>query len=558
MHALILAFVQGLALGQADQAADPCAAAATHHGYTILLEASGHFVHCRDGRTTEEEPVSHEDVDLQLPPEGPGQPWRYRLFDPGHPQAGNHNPLLRDSLEVLQDYETALRDLASGPETLGETLQHLAPAGGGEEAPPAAASRKDEKAPPAISIARESPDTLAASAAEAKYLSYATPAFSDAVHALRRNARLLQRAAERVDDVCQSAADKVRAGELRQKVGTVCAGSPGQRLVSDLAPFLKTLDEFREARNAAREAVLDLDLTPGSATEQDAAARKATQALGAATALARRLDASAQATADEVESLHHDAQFLRAAVSLPSTPEAPRLHLGHFSANGIFGAPDVYQVNVQRRPSRFLDLEEPAPGGQTAEKPEEREILTDRFEPAPRNYIDIGVSLMYSAGLPDHPILAGQLGHQQLVQSQTAGFNGGILFALEPLEFTTLPDPFAMMLHFPTVIVPFTIDPLRNYFIGAGFSAYDWVSLDFGLHLAFTRVPSPDNSYGQTFTTSPIDINHVTTYGPLAGGWFVSLSVDLFGIIHSVVDQLSPTVRDVHSFAPVAAPPPQQ
>ncbi len=352
-----------------------------------------------------------------------------------------------------------------------------------------------------------------------------------------------------MDLLCATAAPKVREGKLRARAQEICAASPGKAALSALAPFEVTLESFVEARTAARDAVLDLDLTPTSPAEQDAAARKATEALTSATRLAQKLVAGAHAAAGDLEHLVQNAEFLRAAVSLPATEEAARLHLGRFSANGIFGAPDVYVVHVLKRPSQFLLDEGSAEAA--AEKPEEREILVDRFQPASRNYVDIGLAVMYSAGLPDHPALAGQLGKQQLVQQQTAGFNGGVLVSLEPLEFTRIADPWAQLLHFPTIIIPFTIDPTHNYFIGAGLGIFDVASIDVGAHLSLTRVPAPGNSYGETFTTSPIDINHVTQAGPIAGGYFVSLSVDLVGVVHLIVDQLKPTVRDVQSNEPV-------
>ena len=539
---VLLALVNAFVLAQAPS--DPCEATAGHGGYTILLEASGHFLHCREGRTTEEEPVSHERVVLQLPPEGPEEPYRYRLFDPAHPEAGHRNPLLLRQVGVVEAFAETLHDLANAPETLGETLEHLAPTGEGGPAEPSPTETGAKSRPPPIVPpgGRESAELLAATAAQAKYLSYATPAFGDAVHALRRTFRKLERATEQVDDVCVSSAGKVRAGKLREKVLELCAGGPGGRLLTDLAPFRRALESYVDARAAAREAVLDLDLTPTSPAEQDAAATKASHALVAATGLARKLVADAHEAAGKVEALLREAHLLRASIAIPASPQGQRLHLGRFSANGIFTAPDVYELHVLRRPSRLLEAEEQ---GSLQEQPGEREILVDRFQPAARDYFELGLAVMYSAGLPDHPALAGQINHQQLVQTQTAGFNGGVLASLKPLELTTLADPWAGLLHFPTIIVPFTLDPTRNYFIGAGLGLLDVASIDVGAHIAFTRVPAPGNYYGQTFTTSPIDLDHVSSYGPIAAGYFVSLSLDLVGISHLIVDQLKPAVRDI-------------
>ncbi len=524
-----------LVLTQAP-AADPCEATAGHHGYTLLLQENGHFAHCRHGQGTDEEPVSHERVVLQLPPEGPDHPFRYRLFDPRHPEAGHKSPLLRRQIEIIEGYENELHDLANAPESVGETLQRLAPG----EAPPAGT--------PAAAPRRETAAMLAAEAAQAKYLGYATPAFVEAAHALRADYGKLKAAAGEIDAVCHSSAGKVRAGAVRESVDKVCAGGPGDGLLRDLAPFEALLEAYSANRHEARDAVIAFQAA-AAGPAADAEAREATQKLEAATQNARQLIVSAHAAAGRVADLLRDARLLRAAVSLPAAEEGERILLGHFSANGLFSAPDIYQVHVLQRPSRFFTLDEPP---QTEEqKAAEREILVDRFQPASRNYVDIGLALMYSAGLPDHPTLTGQLGHQTLDREKTAGFNGGVLLSLEPLEFSTLPDPWAQILHFPTIIIPFTLDPTKNYFIGAGVGILDVASIDVGAHLALTTVPAPGHYYGETFNTSPIDINHVTTGGPVAGGWFVSLSIDLVGVVHLIVDQLKPTVRDVGSNAPV-------
>ncbi|HUB09765.1 MAG TPA: hypothetical protein VMB50_22360 [Myxococcales bacterium] len=525
---------------------DPCEATAGHRGYTILLQEDGRFVHCRGGETTEDEPVSHERVVLQLPPQGPDEPFRYRLFDPTRPLAGRRNPLLLSQLEVIRAYQGALRDLANSPEPLGEALKHLEPAAG---APPASA---DGQAPAAAeSGTPESADALAAEAAQAKYLSYATPAFVDALHVLRRTHRRFERAAENVDDLCRASGARVREGPLRERIVRLCAANPGKRELDSLAGFEASIGGYLEDRAAVRNAVLDLDLMPTSPATQDAAARKATQALATATAAAARLVADAHDLAEKMEDFVDQVRLLRAAVVISASPEGERLTLGRFSANGLFTAPDIFQVRVLKRPSLFLEGEDLGEGGAVEEKPEEQEVLVDRFQPASRNYVEIGLAVMFSSGLPDHPTLAGQLGHQQLVQSRTTGFNGGVLASLEPLEFTTIADPWAELLHFPTIIIPFTVDPTRNYFIGAGVGIFDVASIDVGVHLALTTQPAyaTGNYYGETFNTSPIDLDHLTQAGPLAGGWFLSLSVDLVGVVHLIVDQLKPTVRDVHGGA---------
>ena len=159
---------------------------------------------------------------------------------------------------------------------------------------------------------------------------------------------------------------------------------------------------------------------------------------------------------------------------------------------------------------------------------------------------------MYSAGLPDHPELSGRLGAQSLVPVQTAGFSGGVLVGLEPLEFAHAETPFAGILRFPVVIVPFTLNPLTNYFLGIGAGWNDVGSISFGAHIGLTSIPANGVAYGQVFTTSPILLDHVTQNGPFSTGYFVSLSLDVLGIVHLFFAERQPEVRDVFGGATMA------
>ncbi len=549
----------GLALSMG--AADPCQATAGHRTgtYTILVTSDGNFVRCLNGVTTEDEPLSHQRIVLELPALDPNQPYRYRLYHPSAVGTGHgHKQLLRQQLAVVQGFAGALHDLSSAPESVGEAISHLQPIEAAEGEAAAAPAAKGHAAPPsgAAAMAPQSHDVLEANAIEARYQSLVTPAFVKAFHQIHRSFGEVETAADRVDLVCEISTDRVREGKLRDAVGKLCAGGgPGAKLVAALKPFQAEIAAFVAAREPAKEAVLNLALTPTSQSEQDAAAHTAIAALQKAEAAARQLVADAGPAGDAVGRFGRDIEFLRAALSFPATPEPVRVHLGRYPANGLFAAPDIYQVHVLKEASPLFDLGE-APPTVT----EEHDILSDHFQPQPRDYFTLGLAVLYSAGLPDHPDLVGRVGAQQLSATQTQGFLGGVSASLIPLSFTDIADPWASMLRFPTLIIPFTINPLENYFIGAGFGV-KWIgSIDAGAHLALTRVPATSapacsssvagsNGYCYQFSTSPIELDHVTAPGPLGVGWFVSLSLDVVGIVHLIVGEASPTVRDVTSQA---------
>jgi hypothetical protein len=304
----------------------------------------------------------------------------------------------------------------------------------------------------------------------------------------------------------------------------------------------------------ARDALIDLANRPTTGAEQDAAAEVAAAALQKAQAAANELVEVAPGLAKTVDAFVRDLGFLRIALSIP--PEAVkghRLQLGRFPAAGLFSKPVIYQLHVSREPSALFDVagSEPAEGAE-AEAEAANEVLVDRFQPVEHRYFDLELAVMYSAGLPDHPELSGRLGAQSLVPVQTAGFSGGVLVGLEPIEFGHAETPFAGILRFPVVIVPFTLDPLTNYFVGLGAGWNDVGSISFGAHIGLTSVPANDVKYGQVFTTSPILLDHVTQNGPFSAGYFVSLSLDVLGIVHLFFAERQPEVRDVYGGATMA------
>ncbi len=533
-----------LALWSAAGAAqNPCERTAGHRGYTILVEESGHFVHCRGGEETESEPLSHERVVLQFPPLRPDQPYRYRLVESGGAVVPSHHPkIFTRQLAIADDLEGALRDLERAPESIGEALQHLEPAGG-------AAAEEGAGARKAAPV-RELPTTPKLEAAKAKYLSVATPAFVDALHRLKVDLGHIGEIADQAAFACKMDGSNVAEG-LTDLVAARCAGGgPGVPLEQALSPLASDLERFMRARKEARDALFDASLAPSSESEAEGMSTKAKEALTRATAAAEKLVDDAGPAAQAATKAATDLRFLQAALSIPAhAGEGRRLLLGRFPANGLFAAPDLYQISVAREPSPLFDLGEEEEG-QAAPK-EKNEVLTDRFQPQPRDWFDIGIALLYSAGLPDHPDLSGREGQQTLVQVPTAGFVGGILASLEPIGLFAPASEWGPILRFPTIIVPFTIDPLSNYFIGGGIGWGEIGAINVGAHLAITRDPASGVYYGETFKTTPIYLDHVTQPGPIEAGYFVSLSLDLVGIAHLIMDERHPTIRDAHTGKPL-------
>jgi hypothetical protein len=539
---------------------DPCMATAGHHAYTILLDSGGHFFHCREGEETETPPVSEERVVLQLPPVDPSEPYRFRLVNPGNVAPVHPHRLFSRQLDLGQLLEDTLHDLA-------ESNQGLPAA----EPPPLAEPSKEAAGKePTKETTKEkqhireilTPIPLANSAADAlkevnqrrsALLEVMTPQFSEAVRQILRGLPVVEATAGETDAVCHVKESALPSGPLKAAIDQRCAkGGPGKTLLAAIKPFVESAAAFSSARHGARLALLDLSTKPTTPAEQSAAAKETAAALQKATAAARALIELAPQTAKDVQQYVRDLGFLQLALSIPpSAAEGRRIPLGRFPAASLFSAPAIYQLSVSREPSALFDLA----GSEQAEPQQEvtHEVLVDRFEPVAHRYLNIELGLAYSTGLPDHPDLSGRLGDQTLTPVKTQGFVGGILASLEPMEFGYAEYPWSGLLRFPTIMIPFTLNPLSNYFVGGGIGWNDVGSINVGVHLAVTTVPGDGTPYGTTFKTSPILLDHVTQAGPVAGGFFISASLDILGIIHLFFEQEQPKVRDVYSGGEVGA-----
>ena len=552
-----------LSAAEPAAAANPCAPSAGHEGYTLLLEEDGHFVDCRGGEETEYSPLSGERVVLQLPKVSSRAPFRFRLVRPSSMGNPSGDPIFRRQLDRVEALEQLLEELENAPESVSESIGHLEPgeleAGPSSSASPATSRRSDRvydrPIPEAPGGQSDSEALQKAEAARAKYLAIATAQFDDAVRGLRPLLRQVAVGARESGLVCRVLEASPLEGPVRESIERKCAGGgPGAKLLAELKPFEDDLESFLAARKQAREAVLDLGLTPINASQQDAAAKRAAAALDAGREAADALVHRAGLSAKQVAAFGAELSFLRMAVTAPrALREGQRIVLGRFPAPAVFGTADIYEVSVSREINPFFGELGNDEGGKALGS----ELLADRFQPVPRHYLDLELGLVFSVGLPQHPIIAGPSANPVLKSAQTGGAAGAVVVSLEPLRFINQENPLAGILRFPLVAIPFTLDPLSNFMVGAGLGWEDIGSIDFGAHLAFVRIPGPGYDYG-----SPVAPNtgfrQVTEAGPLAAGFFFGLSVDPLGLIHRLFELRAPAVREALTGMPVTASAPER
>lgn len=548
----LVAAISPFLLAQATP--DPCSSTAGHRGYTILVQSSGQISHCRTGESTDTPSVSGERVVLQLPPVGLRDRYRFRLVDPAILAKPTHHRLFRREISALDRFKGSLNDLAIAPRGF-DAQDAVQPnqEGASLGEPSRDRARVSQTSVPTGST---SPALRAATQRRLQYLQVVTPAFSAAFHKARQDLLQVENAVADVESACAAKSPDIADVELREAIAHRCAaGGTREPLAAALAAFEGQIDAFVSLHQAARAALDELAMQ-GESGSSETAAHQAALALQRATVAASALVEGAPQLVRTLDRFARDVKFLQVALSIsPAVSAGERLVLGRFPAAGLFSRPVIYQLHLAREVSPIFDSA--GPGEAEATSPpasaEANEVVLDRIQPVGRRLFSLEVALMYSQGLPDHPGLLGRLGQQTLAQVPTQGFEGGILASLEPLEFVCAQHPWAGLLRFPTIIVPFTLNPLENYFIGGGIGWNDVGSLSVGTHLALTRQPGTGTPYGTQFSSSPIDLNHVTDPGPLRGGYFVSLSLDLLGMAHLFFEDQQPVVRDVYSGREVGA-----
>ncbi len=391
-------------------------AATSKEGFTVVVDSSGRFHHCRGRAEADTAPVSGEQVFVQLPPVDPRQPYRYRLYDPKKPPTAHPRRLFRQQLELLGNMATELRALTSGAEGSSDAT---------EEKAPAKTSGRIADLPLPTALSGATPQLLHETAVRRDdYVSASPPAFSDALKKLRPLIAGSSHLGEDVEAACATKETAIAPGPLHDDVAAHCAKITGEKdPLASLKSFAEKVDALTAARRAARAALGDLSLRPITGAEQDAAAKVASAALVQAIAATKQVTDAAPGVAEDVSHFARSLRFLQIALSVPATSvEGQRIDLGRFSSGGIISGPAVYQVHIWREPSPLFDLDNPAEVGTEAQP--SGESIVDRFEPIERRFFTVEVALTFSGGLPDHPDLTGQLGHQGADSGSDSGLLG--------------------------------------------------------------------------------------------------------------------------------------
>ena len=213
----------------------------------------------------------------------------------------------------------------------------------------------------------------------------------------------------------------------------------------------------------------------------------------------------------------------------------------------------TYELHVLRSPSRLLEAEDLAvEEKKPEEQAEEREIFIDRFQPASRNYVnDIGLALMYSGGLPDHPTVVGRSTTSSSCKLRLPASTAACSQAWSRWSSRRSPIPGRSSCISRPSSCPSPSIPPATTSSGQGLAPRCGLRRRRRPH-CLQPIPAPGNFYGQTFPSSPVELGHVTQYGPLAAGYFVSVSIDLVGLSHLIVDQTTEAHRPrlVESGAP--------
>lgn len=130
-------------------------------------------------------------------------------------------------------------------------------------------------------------------------------------------------------------------------------------------------------------------------------------------------------------------------------------------------------------------------------------------------------------------------------QGKIAGQNvdelfGLALIELEPARFLWPDRPLAGALRLPVVGIPFTRDPTRDFFVGAGLGWTGAGSISAGPYLLRELALDSGHHFRDAVQTGT-SIETVASPA-LRVGYFVSASVDLMGLAHIVFTRKEPTL----------------
>lgn len=488
--AAVTLFVPGLASGETL-----CAKIARQTTETVVAyDPPSSFTICRNG-SVEQDIMVGRPVYVELVPDAGESLYRYRV----HGSATDVEPTgLRRSAERLDALHGGLEEvLASGESVATNDASRPAPSD------PVEVSRM-------------------------LYLGVATERFHEALEAITGAVNDLPARAEELAHWCgeattSSALPQVLASVLEQRCND--SSTAPAAVSKEASAFVSAIDDYRNARDAAREALVYARAKPDEATRA-----RAVTAFDDARKKARDLVGLSHGLAPVAAALESKAWIVREAVlsragALQSG--VPR-YLSRFSQGG------VATLQIDAAP---VDLLPGSDQPTTSGAPKLETTQTFRFPVVSWHFLDLEVGIAALGGVP-------------LVPSATTGgtvqgenvdeFAGLALVEFEPARLIWPDRPWGGLLRFPVIGVPFTRDPTRNFFGGAGLGWTDVGSICAGPYLLRELTLDAGHQLGETL--APGQTIASVTSPQLRVGYFVSASVDLAGLVHLFVRPREPAL----------------
>lgn len=462
-----------------------CAAVARQTDATVIAyEPPSSFTICRAGKV-EGDVVEGRPVYVQLVARPGVGLLRFHV----HGRATGVEPTgLRAAAGRIDHLHAGLRELASSPQTIEAAI------GAG----PAPAGAVDQS--------------------RALYVGLVTPRFHESLSAIAEPLDQLAPEAAMLARVCGELgsgrdASPLVASELAQRCGD--PRSAPAAVEKEVATMLARIDGFRAARDVAREALVAARAKP----DDPAAQSRAVAALDQARRGASDVIEQARHLAPLAASIASEAALLREAVrgSVGTLVPGVSYYLTRFSRGGMAS------LQIDAEPIELL------PGADaTVKTPEANEASSEsfRFPVVALHFIDVEAGVGATGGplVPDVGV-RGVIGGSDIDE-----FVGLALVELEPARFLWPDHPLAGLLRFPVIGVPFTRDPTRNFFGGAGIGWTGIGSISAGPY--FFRGLALDSGYSVGQTVGPGQSLESITSAQLRVGYFVSASVDLLGLAH--------------------------
>ena len=487
LAAVIAVLVPGLAT--AARAERRCASVSEHREDTVLvIDPSLELTICYHGREAQDV-VTGRRVWLQIAPASGAEVHSYRL----HRGDAEHAPSGLSAWEIQADeLRAALKALAESGEQVGK-LQPEAPAR------PVAAARR-------------------------LFLSTATPAFHEALGQLSSTLHEVPELADTVNRWCQHLqADPSLWGEPEERLRGSCqqAELRPESAAAQLAALKQAIAVFHQRQAAARDALVIADAT-GTAPAQELAVK----ALEDGRAAAREVLGAAERVTPYAHALLRTLARLRDALHAKG-----RIRPGRptFLARYTRGGTGVLELEAS--PIGIL-----AAGKEAARA--ETQTLTFHFAIVEPHYFDVEVGVAYTGGLAPVPTLTALRGVPTLQGQSVDAFSGMVMLELEPVRFAVPDDPLAGIFRFPVVGIPFTRDPSKNFYLGAGVGWTGVGSITAGPNLV--RELGLRSGYSLNAPLPPGASFSAATTTKTVVGFYVSVSVDVLGLYRLFVPVHSP------------------